>query len=170
MEKESLSNLELASVSTRPPRAGQFHGNRSQSESLDLKSLGCVESFSCRFEQKEKCGLPYFSIGACSIRNVLWSRAPGTMARYAFECAATPAAQVMRQRLFPGEVSLCCITQAPRGRIGHGNETEGNRRAGLCGRVKSHRSCTRARTQAYSFQNPVKAAWIAVSFDFFFFT
>lgn len=63
------------------------------------------------------------------------------------------AAQVRQNKLSHYvEVSLCYITRALRGRIGHGNETVENSSARLSAKLKSHHF----RTQPY----PIKVAWI----------
>lgn len=86
------------------------------------------------------------------------------MAWYAFECRARQAAQVMRNRLSRcGEVSLCYITQALQGRIGHGNETVER------GFVPNWKLTLSEHTHAHiplPIQNLIKVAWITVLFDF----
>ncbi len=133
---------------------------------LWFESFGWNESFSCHFNENVESVVSHtFSNETCSIRNVLWSPAQRTMGWYAFECKARQAAQVMRNRLSHyGEVSLCYITQALRGHIGHGNETEENRRARLCAKLKCFR--THMHTPLHQFLNRIKVAWFTILFDF----
>lgn len=122
--------------------------------------------FPCYFnENTESVVSPYFSNESCSTRNMLWSPTQGTIGWYAFECKAT---QVMQNRFSHyGGLSLCYITVALQGCIGHGNEThEKQQSEALCQTEISPFQNTHTHTHPYPFRNPIKVAWITILFDF----
>lgn len=91
--------------------AGECYRCRSESETLDLKFLDWMKaSLVIKMKILPVLSTSDFSNRTCSIRNVLWSPAQGTMDWYTFECKATLAAQVMLNRLSHYGGRFCVVS------------------------------------------------------------
>lgn len=77
-------------------------GNRSESETLDLKIFGWSESFPCHFNENTErvVSFYFFQMKLVPLEMYYGARAQGRMGWYAFECKARQAAQVTRNSVF----------------------------------------------------------------------
>lgn len=132
-----------------------------------FESFGWNESFPCHFNENTESVVSHtFQMKLVPLEMYYGARHREQWVDMHLNARLGRLRQVMRNRLSHyGEVSLCYITQALRGRIGHGNETEENRRARLCAKLKCFR--THMHTHPYQFWNPIKVAWITILFDSF---